>query len=94
MSDVGVHRVASTLTSRGWLCLNSHLASLIQVDFFNNGCELTQSSNRRLNELHRQSLLSFAFHSKLAICSAVTQLSIKWKSVLFGVDLRGRHKEA
>lgn len=39
--------------------------------------------------------MSFAFSVKLAICSAVTQLSsIKWKSVLFWVHLQRRHKEA
>lgn len=38
--------------------------------------------------------MSFAFSVKLAICSAVTQLSsIKWKSVLFWVHLQRRHKE-
>lgn len=47
---------AFPIIKRWSVCLNSHLTSLIQADFLNNAPELTQSSNRQLDELPCHSL--------------------------------------
>lgn len=63
-----VSEIVSPVMKQWSACLNSHLTPLIQVDFFNNGTRLTQSSGRQADELPCQSL--GVLHSRLNSQSA------------------------